>query len=246
MAEKLATAKAELKAVETELSSLELRILLKGQDALRKFLKDARKSLQDIDIPADLSLRVRPMPERIPEWMGKADEHIPVAIQQSMEFHNNLWKEAQKRLKDGNKVVGQGLAQSLSSSFIGAFTAGEDGFANMIKQWGVMLLESAVFSLLMSLFNPGKSFGSFFSSALGFQHGTTFVPETGLAIVHRGEAIVPASQNFSNTTNRNVNSGSNSSVTFNISIPGVTNPLAFARQLEDLTRRRLTRFALER
>lgn len=45
----------------------------------------------------------------------------------------------------------------------------------------------------------------------GFQHGTPYVPETGLAMVHKGERIIPASQNtmsshttMYNTFNRNM------------------------------------------
>lgn len=42
-----------------------------------------------------------------------------------------------------------------------------------------------------------------------FQHGTEYVPRTGLAMLHQGEAVIPASQNKSGTGSANI--------TFNIS-----------------------------
>jgi hypothetical protein len=39
------------------------------------------------------------------------------------------------------------------------------------------------------------SLGSLFGSLMGYQYGTPYVPETQVAVVHKGEAIIPASQN---------------------------------------------------
>ena len=54
----------------------------------------------------------------------------------------------------------------------------------------------------------------------GLQHGTPYVPETGIYRLHKGEAIIPAAQNpfSSNTTNNNSYHGS--PITVNLNVTG--------------------------
>jgi len=60
-----------------------------------------------------------------------------------------------------------------------------------------------------------------------FQYGTAYVPRTGLAMVHQGEAIIPAAQNR----------GGGGGDTYNINISGAVDPQATARVLEEAVMR---------
>lgn len=56
-----------------------------------------------------------------------------------------------------------------------------------------------------------------------YQHGTPFVPKTGMAMVHRGEAVVPANQNTYNNS---------FSPTVNLSVQGGESPNRIAQEVE--------------
>jgi hypothetical protein len=74
-------------------------------------------------------------------------------------------------------------------------------------------LQMAEQKYLMGLPGSEEEFYSIFKSKFHtpvYQHGTPYVPETGLALVHRGERITPANQNFSMgaiTLNFTINGG---------------------------------------
>lgn len=142
-------------------------------------------------------------------------------------------------------VVGQSISRQITSGLFSAFDQGEQGFEDMLKRWASMLAESAVFALLLSIFNPGRSFGSFFASAFGFQHGTTMVPATGPYILHKGESVVPANQNIFNNTSRTTNAGF--TLNGNIIVQGSMGDLrGLVREIEDMARARQTSIALAR
>lgn len=138
--------------------------------------------------------------------------------------------------------AGVRISRTIASGFADAFTSGEKGFADMLKRWTKMLLESAIFSLIMTLFNPGKTFGSFFGKALGFQHGTSYVPATGAYILHKGEAVVPPSQNVFNSTSATTNAG----VTVqNVYVQGgASNMRELVKEIEKMARLRQNNIAL--
>lgn len=233
---------AEIKALEIMIPKALAGIAAKAAVSTKGMLAEMLAGIEDAPITDSYVVpRKHPTPELLPRY--RAGQGVAEAARQAEQDYIEKSKdEWEKR----NRLIGESLAGHLTSGLMAAFTSGEEGFANMLKQWAAMLLESAVFSLIMMLFNPGKSFGSFFSAALGFQHGTDFVPRTGLAMVHRGEAIVPASQNIYNyntTRNQAAPAGAVNSYTFNIH--GITDPLLLAKKIESLTQRRLTRFALE-
>jgi len=92
-----------------------------------------------------------------------------------------------------------------------------DAFANMMMgvevRWGEMLqnmlkqmMASAIMNILTSILSGIPGAGSALKF-MGFQHGTPYVPETGMYMLHRGEAVVPAHRNISYV--RQYNSGQN-------------------------------------
>jgi len=60
----------------------------------------------------------------------------------------------------------------------------------------------------------------------GFATGTPYVPQTGLALIHQGERIIPAAEN-----SRNMSTGSGSNVNITINTVDLNNPRSVAKQI---------------
>ena len=68
---------------------------------------------------------------------------------------------------------------------------------DILSQMQTYNLQLAKLKFGLGLPGAEKEFYSLFQSQYGsFQHGTDYVPRTGLALVHQGEKIIPANQNF--------------------------------------------------
>lgn len=154
------------------------------------------------------------------------------------------WEKTTSAWAKDARLKGAQIAGTLSDQLAQFFLSGAEGFDNMLKGWAAKLASSAIFKLLMGIFNP---LGSIIPIPAGdipvFQSGTSFVPNTGLAMLHRGEAVVPAGQNiYNHSITRSMNEGANQAVTINV-YPRDTDPLVLARKLETLVRRRQVTFA---
>lgn len=236
-------AAAALKGYELELQALQVRVLLAGSTSLHKFLQDARAALEDMPIPEDKPakfkppelLPARPFGENVPRYRMVNKAQLEALRREQEEFHK-LQEKAMAELQEGWANISHTMARDL----IDVFSAGEQGFQRMLQRWASMLAEAAVFSALMSLFNPGASFGSFFKGFFGFQHGAHDVQKTGLALVHRGEQIVPAGQNvFTTTRQQNITSGDMTVIINNYG----ADTKRIVRDIEDLSRQRRTALA---
>jgi hypothetical protein len=227
-----------LHSLQTELSALQLRVLLKGSEDLHKFLEAARAGIEDLPVPIhDVSKIGGPGPSFIPVAPDPEGTKYgaPRTGTMTSDQMQEQWKKVQAemlKLEKGSKTwadeLGTSLAHSLSRGFVDAFLAGEDAFKELLASMAKELVASAIFKLLTSIFNPGSIIPLPLGDLPVYQTGTSYVPNTGLAMVHRGEAVIPAHQNLRGPA-RGTGEAAATNVTF-----------------ENLTRRRLTAFALAR
>ena len=95
----------------------------------------------------------------------------------------------------------------INKAFEMAYSGGEFSIG-LFKQGigGIGSLLETSFSDLKPVFNEIASLGTMLRDAFvgSFQHGTEYVPKTGLALVHEGETITPADRGGGNTYILNV------------------------------------------
>jgi transglycosylase-like protein with SLT domain len=111
----------------------------------------------------------------------------------SLAMHESGGNPSAINLWDSNALAGhpsQGLFQTIPSTFnayklFGTIT---DPVANAVAAIRYILATYGDITRIAS-YRPGGVFVG------GYEQGTDFVPRTGMALVHRGEAIIPADQN---------------------------------------------------
>ncbi len=113
---------------------------------------------------------------------------ITEPVKQAGEKMSEFAKQAQRNIQS---ALGDTIEQTLAGKFDGI----ADLWRNLLRR---MVTEALAARIAESLF--GKDFtggllGGLLSKLPAFAGGTDFVPRTGLAMVHQGERIVPASQN---------------------------------------------------
>jgi hypothetical protein len=116
---------------------------------------------------------------------------------------------------DGNSLsrainTASDFARDMGSAFTSAFEAaiiGGEKFSDVIKALGADIAKamfqknvSAPLNAAFSNFDWGSIFGGGGGVNMAFATGTDYVPRTGLALVHAGEAIIPAGQNQGGNT----------------------------------------------
>lgn len=146
-------------------------------------------------------------------WMLSTSDENP-AVQKSREFDDAMrgWRlrieetnEALKQTVEEEKKIAQkaeetkqtflSLTYPIRQAFADLFLGIETDWGEMLRRMAVDLITSTIFKWIgTALTGPGGLLAGV------FQQGTTFVPQTGLAIVHRGEAIIPAERNIFNRT----------------------------------------------
>ena len=88
-------------------------------------------------------------------------------------------------IRDFDKGV-LAITDSIRNSFI---SAAADMATEWLRKIGVMKAAMLAFKAISAFATGGLS------TIFGFQDGTPFVPQTGLAMIHKGEAVIPADQN---------------------------------------------------
>ncbi len=89
-----------------------------------------------------------------------------------------------KSLLDGTETV----AQAIKNVFADMVVA-------IINELEKMIIKETIALALKTALNPtGTVFGAISSAAI-YAEGTDYVPRTGLAFLHQGEAVIPANQN---------------------------------------------------
>jgi hypothetical protein len=106
----------------------------------------------------------------------------------------------------------------ISTAFADSMLGIEVRWGDMIKNMITQFVASGIEDLIKKAFGYKSGFG-ILGTALGWvtalQSGTPYVPQTGLYILHRGEAVVPANQNVYRSS---VFNQDHSGDTFNVQI----------------------------
>jgi hypothetical protein len=120
------------------------------------------------------------------------------ALDSFKEFFKNF---ANDIIRNVNRIAAQSVTDAL---FKGSGSSGGAGYGTLLADF---------FSGLLG----GSGGGADLSGPWGISYasGTDFVPRDGMAYLHRGERVVPASDNKGGTWNRSTN--------INITVPGGTN-----------------------
>lgn len=110
--------------------------------------------------------------------------------------------EAEKR--EAQIQTARNFAETLADMFSDVNKLGKSSWDDLIKWMEIRLAQSIIVKIFSELFSRKK--GGIFGDILGFlgfQSGINYVPATGFYQLHKGEAVIPASQNpfTSNTTN---------------------------------------------
>jgi len=113
-----------------------------------------------------------------PTWMAMADENIAM-LERNMQRQIDVIMYGYKTYLDILKGLG-GASNELANTVSNATSS-------IVNSWG---------SIAVATPGGGSPSGWGISS---YQYGTPFVPKTGLAMLHKGEAVIPANQNTYNT-----------------------------------------------
>jgi len=236
------TASEDFKKLNAELRDAEIRLqaintLMSAQAQRPVFVAPIPKPFGDVEISGT---EIDPFkPKKVtPFDMSKA---FPPSIFDSAEVSGHDFMSG---LEQDSQIKGAAMAQNISGAFQSAFQDGEFRFDAMLQNLFAQLASSAFLALILSIFNPGKSFGGILSGIFGFQHGTPFVDRTGVYMLHRGEAVIPASQNvYGSTYNQSYMQGANMAQNITIVVNNA-DPRVIAKELELMSRRRQAPFAL--
>lgn len=135
--------------------------------------------------------------------------------------------QAEEAIRDSQAQTIQQISSSFAETFADMLVSGKAAWDDLLEYWLKQLLISGILSAISDIF----SFGSFgiggIFSAFGFQSGTSFVPATGFYRLHKGEAVIPATQNpFTSQTNNSW--GGNS---YNIYVSGILDENFITKEL---------------
>lgn len=213
-------------------------------------LKTELEKFFTIDIPAALDNMVKSfseLPEKIKTWFDavvqkvvnwlgdiktKFSAEVPKLVKEFIDFWVTLPGDM---LQIGKDIV-NGLWDGIKNVW-----AGVEKWVNEAVAWlerKLAFWRSA--QEIMSAGGGGSSGSS--GSVPTYAQGTPWVPNTGLALIHQGEMVVPAQYNPYNGNNNAKASTTNSSVDNSIKIssvnlPNVVDCSGFIRNLKQLSRR---------
>lgn len=147
-------------------------------------------------------------------------------------------EELQKQQEEANRILEESiqqvrgdLASGLTDAIFGAKNLG-DAFRDIAKRIAEAVVQAELLKLITEA-TGGKGGGgsglggifSFLSGLVGFDTGTDYVTHDQLAMVHRGERIVPASENRAGAW------GGGQSIVMNIQTPNADSFRASDRQI---------------
>lgn len=177
---------AGLRAYRSELNSISLGLINAGRNA-NGFGVSLNALDQDIKV-VDQAMR----------------ESANVFVM-SREVMLRVSESSNKIMLDGWLSVVQGLEHMWANVFYGIFTGTIDSLSDAFEAFGKNILRilAQVIAKMLVVWALGKLFGMFSGgiksisggAGVGFATGTPYVPATGMAVVHRGEKIIPAHQN---------------------------------------------------
>ena len=204
----LEIAKLQLGLINVRKSVAEVRIEI-TKPIMPEWMKTIPELVPDIPIKTIFPQEIKLPVAKIELKDILPDPRKAIAFAESL---TDAINEAQEKLRDNTKRIEEEkkqaqtqAIQSISSDFESAFQqmlmGGKVAWDELIQYWYTKLLASAIFGILGKIFGFGG--GGLFTSIFSFQGGTSFVPQTGLALLHKGEAVIPAERNpfVTNTTN---------------------------------------------
>jgi hypothetical protein len=115
-------------------------------------------------------------------------------------------EEKRKVAAENAKNAIVNFSSQIGDAFADMIMGTEVRWADMLKNMVKQMIASGIMNLIKDILSPIPGAGGVLG-LLGFQHGTPYVPKTGVYMLHRGEAVVPAHRNVSYV--RNYNSGGN-------------------------------------
>jgi len=219
---------------ESEIDRLkEINSLTKERIEAVKRLTEALEYQRDIRISFAI-------PEfRIPE-MKLPFEKIELLPEKPFKELPEDWEIAADEIEARLKQF-QSMTMSYMNQISGAFASSMVGikveWESMIQSMIASLIQSALTSWIQKILFPTPLSGLGFFIP-GLQYGTPYVPETGLYPLHRGEAVIPASQNISNV--RNYGGAINNYYLMNLDVDKLTRK-SIVPTIERLSRDRKTK-----
>lgn len=130
----------------------------------------------------------------------------------------------EKRIREQQRfqMAVMSYVDQFSAAWIDTFRGVENAFGQMLQNMINRLMSSALTSMIMGILFPEVGFMGFFKKLVGFQYGTPYVPKTGPYLLHRGEAVVPASRNISYIRNYNTGGNTQNYYLLNLDVENLT------------------------
>lgn len=155
---------------------------------------------------AEIESRLQEQGIKLSKKQQAAMDDLLDKIEQQKSAYEDLEevRKAQEEAEERRQRLADEFAATFESAFEDAIISGKK-FSDVIKAIGDDILRTVLRTQITepifgangigALFGGGNLLGDIFSSLPSFDVGTDYVPRDMLAMVHKGEAIVPASQN---------------------------------------------------
>jgi TP901 family phage tail tape measure protein len=131
---------------------------------------------------------------------------------------SDVFTDLAKAIKQTPLSLGKAILEDITGALVGPVKAAFSDFfqgviSGMLKNFGKELGEAVSYGLKGGSYGSGHgvmgTITSILSSIIGFfDEGTPFVPRTGLAVIHKGEAVIPADYNMYNSAARSASNAS--------------------------------------
>lgn len=172
--------------------------LIEWREKLTKAEEEYNKSFRGRDVGL-----IGEVPEfsKMRQFVFKGKEFFDLK-ESSDEWRRNMRIMERETQRFQASVLGQvqQISRAFTNTMMGIETDWGSLLANMISQ----LIASGITAMFMNFLFPGAGgTAGWFKRITGFQHGTPYVPATGMYWMHEGERVIPAEQNVQNIRNYN-------------------------------------------